>query len=170
LRKGAEYQAREPLEPQLARPVCLGAALWRHAALAAQPFAEGDAGEVAAKIVAPVVVDADDIARLAALVEHQQRSAMPAAVLEGVQRAVLVAGHHDRHRTETRAAITVGVGQLGFEAEEMPGRPAKDARLLVLVDVAIRIDPIGHPGEAFRRPPTSLGCNRHGVLSSTFSV
>src|SRR5262249_54257820 len=88
---------------------------------------------------------------------------MRAAVLEGVQRSVPVAGHHDGHRTKTRAAITVGVGQLGFEAEKMPSRPAKDARLLVLVNVAIRIDPIGYPGEAFRWPPTSLGCNRHGV-------
>src|SRR5262249_56900136 len=98
--------------------------------------------EVAAKIVAPVVVDADDIARLAALVEHQQRSAMRAAVLEGVKRAVPVAGHHNRHRTEARAAIVIGVGQLGFEAEEMPGRSATDARLLILDSVAIRIDPL----------------------------
>src|SRR5215813_6864244 len=168
-RKRPEHQARERLQPQLARPVSLGAALLRHAAPAAQALTEGDAGEVAAKIVAPVVVDADDIARLAALVEHQQRSAMRAAVLEGVKRAVPVAGHHHRHRTEARAAIAIGVGQLGLETEEMPGRPAKDARLLLLVDVAIRIDPIGYPGETFRRPAASLRCNRHGVLSSALS-
>src|SRR5262249_9925884 len=45
----------------------------------------------------------------------------------------------------------------------------KDARLLVLVDVAIRIDPIGYPGETFRRPAASLRCNHHGVLSSALS-
>src|SRR5262249_43485394 len=128
------------------------------------------AGEVAAKIVAPVVVDADDIARLAALVEHEQRSAMRAAVLEGVKAAVLIASHHDRHRTEVRAAIGIGIGQLGFETEEMPGRPAKDARLLLLVDVAIRIDPVGYPGEPFRGPAASLRCNRHGILSNALSI
>src|SRR5262249_2470820 len=69
-------------------------------------------------------------------------------------------------RSEVRAAIGIGIGQLGFETEEIPGRPAKDARLLLLIDVAIRIDPIGYPGEPFRRPAASLRCNRHGILSS----
>src|SRR5215813_6972065 len=91
---------------------------------------------------------------------------MRAAVLEGVKRAVLIAGHHDGHRSEVRAAIGIGIGQLGFETEEIPGRPAKDARLLLLIDVAVRIDPIGYPGEPFRRPAASLRCNRHGILSS----
>src|SRR5207344_1633174 len=108
------------LEPQLARPVILGPALRRHAALAAEPLAERNAGEVARKIVAPVVIDADDVARLAALVEHQQRSAMRAAVLEAVERTVLVARHHDGHRSEIGAAIAVGSRQLGLEAKEAP--------------------------------------------------
>ena len=163
-RQRAEHEARQRLEAQLARAVILGPALRRHAALAAEPLAERNAGEVAGKIVAPVVIDADDVARLAALVEHQQRAAMRAAVLEGVQRAVLVAGHHDGHGAEVGAAIAVGAGQFGLEAKEAPGRPAKDPRLLLLVDVAVGIDPIGHPREPFRRPLVRDGC--HGVLSS----
>src|SRR5262252_2890121 len=91
---------------------------------------------------------------------------MRAAVLEGVKRAVLIAGHHDGHRTEVRAPIGIGIGQLGFETEEIPGRPAKDARLLFLIDVAVRVDPVRYPGEPFRRPAASLRCNRHGILSS----
>ena len=163
-RQRAEHEARQRLEPQLARPVLLGPALRRHAALAAEPLAERHAGEVAGKIVAPVVIDADDVARLAALVEHQQRAAMRAAVLERVQRSVLVAGHHDRHGPEVGAAIAVGAGQLGLEAKEIPGRPAKDPRLLLLVEGAVGIDPIRHPREPFLRP--AVRDRFHGVLSS----
>src|SRR6266480_1733620 len=163
-RQRAEDQACKRLNPQLTRPVCFGAALRRHAAFAAQPLAEGDPGEVAAEIVAPVVIDADDIACLAALVEHEQRSAMGAAVLEGVKLAVLVARHHHRHRTEARAAISIGGRQLGFEAEELPGRPAKDARLLLLVNPTIGIRPVGNPREPFCRPAVRVACNRHGIL------
>ena len=155
-RERAEDEARERRELELARSVRLGTSLRRHAALAAQPLAEGDAGEVAAKIVAPIVIDADNVARFPALVEQEQRSAMRAAVLEGVQVAVLVARHHHRHRAEARAAIGVGTFQLGFQAEEIPGRPAEDAFLLLLVDRRVRIDPIGHAREPFGRPVVRL--------------
>ncbi len=151
-RKRAEDEARERRELELARSVRLRAALRRHAALAAQPLAEGDPGEVAAQVVAPIVIDADDVARFAALVEQEQRSAVRAAVLERVQVTVLVARHHHRHRTEARAAIAVGVCELRFETEEIPGRPAKDAFLLLLVNGWVAIDPIGHPREPFCRP------------------
>ncbi len=160
-RERAEDETAERREPQLARPMVLGAAVRRHAALAAEALAERDAGEIAAEIVAPVVVDADDVARLAALVEHEQRAAMSAAVLEGVELAVLVARHDDRHGAEVGAAIAVGPRQLGFEAEKIPGGAAKDARLLLVVDVAVRVDPIGHPREAFSGPVSRLGCNGH---------
>src|SRR5262249_17882286 len=143
--------------PQLAWRVLFGAARRRHAALAAQPFAEGDAGEVAAKIVAPVVIDADDVARLPALVEHEQGAAMGTAILEGVQRAMLVAGDHDRHRTEIGAAVGVGAGQLGLEAEEIPGRPLKDPLLLPAINVAVGVEPIRDAGEALGGPASRIG-------------
>src|SRR6266508_1159654 len=121
-------------------------------AVSADALAEGDAGKRAAEVVAPVVIDADDVARLPELVEHEERAAVRAAVLEGVQCAVLVTGHHHRHLTEIRAAIAVGARQLGLEAEEIPGRAAEDARLLRLIDLAVGIDAIGHAGEPFGRP------------------
>src|SRR5262245_47831005 len=141
----------------------LGAAVGRHAALAAEPLAEGDAREVAGEVVAPIVIDADDVARLAALVEHEERAAVGTAVLEGVQRSALISRHHHRHGAEARAAIAARFRQLGFEAEEIPGRPAKDARLLLLVDVAVGVEPIRHPREPFGRPVSRCGCARHGA-------
>src|SRR5262249_44439361 len=160
-RQGAKHQAGERCESQLARRMLLGPAVRRHAALAAEPLAEGDAGEIAAEIVAPVVIDADDVARLPALVEDQQRAAMGAAVLESVQRAVVVARHHHGHRAQTGAAIAVRAGQLGFKAEETPGRSLEDARLLLLVEVGVGVKPIWHAREAFGRPVTRFNCDAH---------
>ena len=126
-RQRAEHEARQRLE----RATCAVRDPRAGIAPACRPCRRAPCGtqravRLPAKIVAPVVIDADDVARLAALVEHQQRSAMRAAVLEGVERTVLVAGHHDGHRAEIGAAIAVGSRQLGLEAEETPGRPAKD--------------------------------------------
>src|SRR5439155_22826139 len=108
--------------------------------------------------------DADDVLRLAAIVEHEQRAAMRAAVLERVQRAVLVAGHHDRHRAERRRAIGAGSRELGFKAEKGPCGPAEYPLLLLLVEVAVGIDPIWHPHDPFGRPVPRLGFHGHDPL------
>ena len=98
-RERAEHEPADRRDAQLARAMLLGTALRRHAALAAEPAPERDAGEIAAEVVAPVVIDADDVARRAALIQHQKGAAMRAAVLESMQLTVVIARHHYRHGT-----------------------------------------------------------------------
>ena len=88
----AEHQPGEAFDAQLPRRVLLGLAVGGHAALAGDAAAERDAGELAGEVIGPVVIDADDLLRLAALLEAEQRAAMGAAVLEGVDRAVACRG------------------------------------------------------------------------------
>ena len=133
-RRGAERAEHEPgerLDAQPARRVLLRLAVGRHAALAGNAAAERDPGELAGEIVGPVVIDADDLARLAALLEAQQRAAMGAAVLEGVDDAVGVAGHHHRHVAEIGERKLVRRRQFRFKAQEGPGVAAEDALLLL---------------------------------------
>src|ERR1043166_1152472 len=87
---------------------------------------------------------------------------MRAAVLEGVDRAVIVARDHDRHFSEARATIGVGAGQFRFQAEEIPGPPAKDALLFLRIEILVGIDPVGHAREAFAGPLAASECNCHG--------
>ena len=153
-----EHQAAQHLDLELARRI-LVAARRRACRPSAHALAERDRGEVAGEIVAPVVIDADDVARLAALVDAEQRAAMRAAVLERVELAVVVARDHHRHRTDRRCAIGVRLRQFGVEAEEIPGRPAEHARLLALEQVAVGIDPVRDPRHALGGPLPR--CRRH---------
>src|SRR5689334_20221230 len=91
---------------------------------------------------------------------------MGAAVLERVHRPVLVARDDDRHFAEARAAISVGAGQLRFQAQEIPGGAAEDALLLARVEFLVGIDPVGHPREALAGPLPARNCNRHATLLS----
>src|SRR3954468_7950943 len=93
---------------------------------------------------------------------------MGAAVFKGTQRALTVARDHDRHRAGRRAEIAVWLRQLGFQTEEAPGGAAEDALLLVLVEVAIGIDPIRHPRDALGRPAALA--RRHGGLPLLIAV
>jgi hypothetical protein len=94
-----------------------------HAAQAVDAALEGDALEVAAEVVAPGVVDALEVVLdVAAVVEGDQRAAMGAAVLEAVDRAVGVAHDDDRHVADLVGAVVALVGDVGLEADEVPGR------------------------------------------------
>ena len=162
----AEHQAAQHFDLELTRRILVRPRVGRHAALAAHALAEGDGGQVAGEVVAPVVIDADDVARLAALVDAQQRAAMRAAVLEGVELALVVARDHDRHRADRRRAVGVRLRQLGFEAEEIPGRPAEHARLLVVEQVTVRIDPVRAPARRLRRAIAARQpSSRHSALA-----
>src|SRR5258708_33883738 len=127
----------------------LGPAVGRHAALAGDAAAKGNAGELAGEVIGPVVVDADDLARLAALLEAQKRAAMGAAVLEGVNDAVYVARHHHRHIPEIGGAKAARRRQLGLHAKISPGIAAEDALLLPVLKRPIGINPLRHADEAF---------------------
>src|SRR4030088_157571 len=149
---GREHEPGQDLDSGLPRPMLVRLAIRRHAALAADAAAEGDAREFAGKVIGPVVIDADDLAGLAALLEAQERAAMRATVLEGVDRTVPVARHHHRHVAEVRRAKRLGPRPLRLQAQKCPGVAAEYARLLLGVKLAIGIDPVGDPGEPLGRP------------------
>ena len=148
---------------QLARRLPLGCRVLRHAALAADAAPERDTGEVASKVVGPVVIDAGEFLALPRG-EAQQRAAVGAAVLERVQLAVGVARHHDRHVAEVGGAERVGARQLGLEAEKVPGVAAKDALLFLRVEIRVGIDPVRHAGQAFAGPLPYAGMHGHDLL------
>ena len=89
---------------------------------------------------------------------------MGAAVLEGVDDAVLIAGDHDRHVAETGGAKGVGLGQLRLQAQERPGVAAEDALLLLGVKLAVGIEPVGDAGEAFGGPLPPRRVDVHDLL------
>src|SRR5947208_684607 len=77
---------------------------------------------------------------------------MRATVLEGMELATGVPRHHDRHRAHCGGAIALRLRQFRFEAEEIPGRPAKNSLLLAFKQVTIRIDPVWDSRAPFGRP------------------
>ena len=87
LGRAAEHQAGEHRDAQLARAVVGAAERLRHAALAGDAVLEGDRVEVAFQVVVPGVIDAGEVARIAAAIERDQRPAVRAAVLECVDLA-----------------------------------------------------------------------------------
>jgi hypothetical protein len=132
--------------------VLLRLAVGGHAALAGDAAPERHPGQPAGEIIGPVVIDAGDLLRRAALREAQQRTAMGAAVLEGMDGAVVVAGDHHRHVAEIGEPERIRLRQLGFQAQEGPGIAAEDALLLLRIEVAVGVEPVGNAGEPFRRP------------------
>src|SRR5947208_7074099 len=101
----------------------------RHAALALDAALEGDAGQLAGEIVAPAVIDAGDLLAVPLLGQAQQIAAVGAAVDEGVDRAIRAARDNDRDLADGRRDPIAGRGDLGFEAEVIPGRPLEDPLL-----------------------------------------
>ena len=77
---------------------------------------------------------------------------MRTTILECVDGALVVPGHDNRHGPDTRRAIGVGLGQLDFQAEEVPRVPTENALLFALVKSLVGVDPVGHTGHALGRP------------------
>jgi hypothetical protein len=103
-------------------------------------------------IVGPVVIDADEALGLAARLHADQRAAVRAAVLPGVQRAAGVAGDDDRHVADERGDEAPGLGKLGLQAQIIPGRAAPDLLLFLPVDRLVLVDPVRNAGRALGRP------------------
>ena len=150
--QAAEDEAAEHRDAKLSRPVVGAAEGLGHAALAVDAVLEGDRLEVAFQVVVPGVIDAGEVAGMAAGVERDQRAAMRAAVLEGVNLVVEVARHDHRHRAEEGDAIIAGLLHLRFEAEKVPHRALEHALLLERVDFRRLIDPERNAGQRALRP------------------
>ena len=76
---------------------------------------------------------------------------MGAAVDKGVDRAVRSAGDDDRDLADRRRDPIAGLGDLGFQAEVIPGRPLEDPLLFEAVLLGIGVDAEGHLAERVRR-------------------
>src|SRR6266851_1654123 len=102
----------------------------RHAALMPDAALEGDPGQLPFEVVAPAVIDAGDLLAVALSREAQEVAAMGAAVDEGVDRAVGPPPDDDRDLAERRRDPVAGLGDLGRQAQVIPGRPLEDPLLL----------------------------------------
>ena len=148
--EGAVDEAADGLHPQLARAVVGDLEIRRHAALALDALLEGHARQVALQIIGPGVVDAGEaLGCLALVVEADQRAAMGAAVLEGVDLARPVARDHHGGVAHEGGAPVAGVRHIAFKAQETPRRALKNPLLLLRVDVLALEGPEGHARQAF---------------------
>src|SRR6266852_2450885 len=152
VRERREHQAAEDLDAELSRRLALRVGVPGHAALALDATAERDRSEVALQVVGPVVIDAGDLFRVAAVRETQERTAVRAAVLEAADGTGFVPRRHHRHLAGESGLEVALLRQLGLEPEEIPGVAAVDALLLTAVDVLVLVYPVGNAGQAFGRP------------------
>jgi hypothetical protein len=160
--EGAEHQPEQRGDAQLARAIVGQAETLGHAALAVYAALESDRLQIAAQVVAPSVVDALKILRPApGIVQADQRAAMRAAIFECRDRAVGVAHRHNRHLPDLRGAPVARLGDLGFQAQEVPHRPFEDALLLGLQQRRVAVHPRRHPrdiaGPGWTRRQCGLG-------------
>jgi hypothetical protein len=135
----------------------------RHAALAGDAAAERYADELAGEIVGPLVIGADEFLGGAAELAAELGGAVPAAILDHVDRAVLGPRHHDRRRAHIRADEIAGVRHLGFERHVIPRAAVEDLFHFALVNVLVGVDPIGDDGEIVAGPHVLPGCDRSAV-------
>src|SRR3954463_3668600 len=108
------------MNPELLGSLALGLRIRRHAALAGDAFAKRDVQQVAGVVVGPVVVDAREALGLAARLHADQRAAVRAAVLEGMDPAGGVARHDHRHLAEEGGDEALRLRDLGPRAEKAP--------------------------------------------------
>ena len=153
LRQGHEYQPAIDRHAERREAVGRQVEIGRHAALAAGALLEGDRGQTARKIVGPVVVDAGQPPiGPSGLVDADQIAAMDAAIDHRVDAAVRVADGEDRRVADPRAPVVAGFGDFLLQHDEMPDRPAEYPGLFRLVDIGVRIDPVGDPAHPLRGP------------------
>ena len=125
------------LNPQLAQAMVGLVEIIRHPALAMDPALERHTDQIASEIVAPTVVDAGVIGRIAVVLTPHGCAAMRATINKAVNRAVIRPVVDHRRVAQPRRAEIAGIGDFRFKPEEQPGRPAKDARHLTLEGVVV---------------------------------
>ena len=108
----------------------------RHAALAVRRRGGTARRQVALQVVGPLVIRADELLGVAAQLAAELRAAVRAAVLEHIDRAVLLARDHDRRRPDVRTDEIAGLRDLGFQRDVIPGAAVEYSLDLALVDVS----------------------------------
>ncbi len=129
-------------------------AVW-HAALAVDAAAEGDRFQIAAQVIAPGVVDAGEVFRVAGVVEADQCTPVQATVFERGDGVGFGPHHHDGHAADEGGAPVTGVRDVGFNAEVVPHRTFKQALLFLVEQRWVLVDLERDLGEAFR--PVACG-------------
>src|ERR1700730_2010343 len=94
----AEHEAVERCHTQLSRTMILYPEVGWHTALALHPALERHRLQIAAKVIAPGMVNTLKIfGPLAGVIEADQGTAVRAALFEWGDRSVIIAGDHNRH-------------------------------------------------------------------------
>lgn len=135
---------------QLARAVLFHAERRRHAAIALDAILESDAGQIALQVVTPGVIHAGEVFGFTTVLQGKEGATMRAAILEGVEFAVAVAGHDNRGLANETGLKVAGLGNLSLEAKIIPVRPLEQPRLFILVHSSALKSPVGHTGQSIR--------------------
>ena len=105
---------------------------------------------------------------LPARLHADQRAAVRAAVLPGVQRALGVARHHHRHVADEGGDEALRLGELGLQAQVAPRRAAQDPLLLLPVEVLVLVHPVRNARHALGGPLSVRGRSlRHRLIIIT---
>src|SRR5450432_105016 len=140
-------------DPKFARAMVLHPETVGHAALSLDAVLECHALQVALPVVGPGVIEAAEVLlALAVVVQTDQCAAMRAAVLEGVDLAIGVAGDDHRRVAHLRGAEIAGLRNLHFKRKVMPARSPEDELLFRRVGRFGLEHPVGHACQPFPRP------------------
>src|SRR5882762_4492745 len=121
VRERREHQPAKALDAEFSRRLAPRVGVPGHAAFALDATAKRDRSEVALQVVSPVVIDAGDLFRIAAVRETQERTAVRAAVLEAADGTGFVPRRHHRHLARESGLEVSLLRELGLESEEIPG-------------------------------------------------
>ena len=139
----------------------LGIELGRVAAHPRHAAAVGNAHQVAAGIVSPLMIDAFVLASVAARLALHRGAAVGAPVHQGVQAAVLGAADDDRRVAHERRLEVVRLGDLRFQRHVVPDRAAEDGLLLAGEHVGPRKNLERHAAAVAGRPGDREGFTQH---------
>ena len=149
-------------DPKPAQPVILRIEIRRHAALLLHAAPERHADQIALQVIGPLVVGTHELGGAAQMLLAELHAPVSAAILDDVDRAFLVAHHHDRLFAYESTLEISRARQLRLERHVVPARTAEDALLLPGIDLRVGVDPVRDAGNAFLGPHVARA---HGLLS-----
>ena len=154
--KAGEQDSAEVLHAQLAQGMVFAAELLRHPALAGNAARKRHPDERAGRVVAPLVIDADMVLRIAAQLAPDDGTAMRAQVDERVHRSFRIAVIDHRIRPEPGGAEIPRIRDLGIQPEVHPNRAFENAPLLEFVQIGVVIHRIRDARIVVARPADAL--------------
>src|SRR5580658_5453733 len=124
------------------------------------PVAKRHASQIAASVVAPLMVSANVTSRVAARSAADHRAPMSAAVDPRRETAVVIARDHHGSVAYERALEVAGVRDLRFQCDKAPHRSAEDPLLLKIVELLRAVDLIRNAGAVRAREVDEFVCLR----------